>query len=181
MSSMDNFPSPQQIPHPKTDEASAYFFTYVKQVEGDDAMQAFQQQYFSSLNFYKDIPQEKWDYRYAEGKWTIKEILQHVIDSERVFAYRALRIARGDDKPLAGFDQDPYVTTSGASERSALSLIDEYKTVRLATYSLFENIPSEHLGNLGIADGASVSCRALAWIIIGHEIHHIKVIRDLYL
>lgn len=181
MSFMDSFPSTLSIPRPEHEEATSYFFRYIDQVEGNDALSALQQQYFTALNFYKDLPSEKWDYRYEEGKWSIKQLLLHVLDAERIFAYRALRIARGDKTPMAGFNENNYADISGADQRSALSLIEEYKTVRLATYSLFENLPKDQLNNLGMANDASVSCRALAWMIAGHEKHHLTIIRERYL
>ncbi|MDX1684735.1 MAG: DinB family protein [Saprospiraceae bacterium] len=181
MNSTDSLSAVRVIPRPKTEEAAAYYFKYIEEVEGNDGMQALQNQYFSALNFFKSIPEKKWSYRYQQDKWSIKQVLLHLIDAERVFAYRALRIGRGDDNPIQGFDHEEYIKTCGADDRSPISLIEEYKTVRLSTYSLFENIPSSALTNFGIANDHSVSCRALAWIIAGHENHHIRILKERYL
>ncbi|MHB1050703.1 MAG: DinB family protein [Bacteroidota bacterium] len=120
-------------------------------------------------------------YRYAPGKWTIKEILLHIIDSERVFVYRALRIARNDATPLAGYDQDPYVAASGANERSMESLLEEYTHTRRSTLSFFSSLSGDAWMRSGTANNKSVTVRALAYIIAGHELHHLKIINGKYL
>ena len=173
---MDNIGGPVTIARPDSDESAAYYFRYIDQVSGLDALEGLQSQYFTTLNFLKSIPEDGWNYRYEDGKWSIKEVVGHLMDAERVFAYRALRVGRKDKTPLPGFDQDPYVPNSGHHDRTALSLIEEYKTVREATYSLFENLSEEALLEIGEASGSPISCRALAWIILGHEVHHIKVL-----
>ena len=181
MSSMDNNAGPVTIARPESHESAAYYFRYIDQVSGTDALDRLQSQYFTTLNFLKAIPEDKWSYRYQEDKWSIKEVLGHLMDAERVFAYRALRVGRKDKTPLPGFDQDLYVPSSGHHDRTPLSLIEEYKTVREATYSLFENLPAATLLEIGEASDNPISCRALAWIILGHEIHHIKVLSERYL
>jgi len=132
-------------------------------------------------DFYKAIPKNKLDYVYEKGKWTIKEILLHLIDAERVFAYRALRISRQDKTELAGFDQDDYVTTGNAVNRSIESLISEYKSVRQSTISLFNSFSDNDLKAIGTASGSIVSVRAIGHIIIGHENHHRQIIEERYL
>lgn len=178
---MDNISGPSVIARPGSNESAAYYFRYIDQVSGEDALEALQSQYFTTLNFLKSIPDDKWSYRYQADKWSIKEVIGHLMDAERVFAYRALRVGRQDKTPLPGFDQDLYVPSSGHHERTALSLIEEYKTVREATYSLFENLSEEALLEIGEASGSPISCRALAWIVLGHEVHHIKVLTERYL
>jgi len=131
--------------------------------------------------FFLSLTPEQWMHRYAEGKWTIKEILLHIIDDERIYAYRALRIARNDTTPLPGFDQDPYVVTSKANERSVESLLDEYTTVRNATLSLFENLPNDAWMRSGTANNHSVTVRALIYHLAGHELHHLNIIKEKYL
>src|SRR5690606_27112498 len=123
----------------------------------------------------------KLDYRYAQDKWTIKEILLHLIDTERVFAYRAMCIARKDLTELPGFDQDAFVVHSHANERSVESLLSEYRNVRMATVSLFDSFDLRGLEQIGVANGSDLSVRAIVFIIIGHENHHLQIIKERYL
>ena len=177
---MDKFPSQLQIPRPESNEASSFYFKYIDQIEGDNALDAMQRQYFMATNFYQKLPESKWAFRYEEGKWSIKQVLLHVIDTERVFNYRAMRIARGDTTPMPGFSENSYADHSRADDRSPISLIEEYKSVRMSTYSFFENLSPDVLNFHGIANDYSVSCRALAWILAGHEFHHLNVIQERY-
>lgn len=121
------------------------------------------------------------NFRYAKGKWTIKEILMHLIDEERIYAYFALRFARGDSTPLSGFDQDTYVLSSNSNDRNIENLLEEYKFLRQATISLFSNIPGESLTKGELANDHYVSLRALVYHLAGHELHHIKIIKEKYL
>ncbi len=133
------------------------------------------------------LPEEKLYFRYAKGKWTIKEILVHLIDDERIFAYRALRYARNDSTPLHGFDQDDYAKYSMANERTLDSIFDEYETVRKATLSLFQNLPEESFMRKGSGietDGSIVNertVRGLAYHLAGHELRHFNIIKEKYL
>ena len=120
-------------------------------------------------------------YQYATGKWTSKEILLHIIDSERVFVYRTLRIARNDATPLAGYDQDPYVAASGANDRSMENLLEEYTHTRRSTLSFFSSLSGDAWMRRGTANNTPVTVRALAYIIAGHELHHLKIINEKYL
>jgi uncharacterized damage-inducible protein DinB len=124
---------------------------------------------------------DKFDYQYSEGKWTIKEIIQHLIDSERVFSYRALRISRNDNTPLPGFDENYYVANSNGKERSLQSLLTEMAVVRQSTLSLFNSFSEEQLTKIGIASNREVSVRAIGFIIIGHQKHHQKIFEERYL
>lgn len=133
------------------------------------------------VDFLQSIPEEKHEYRYAEAKWTIKEVVQHIIDTERIFSYRALCIARQDTTSFPGYDQDAYVPPSKANERTFQSLVNEYQAVRLATSILFDSFSKEMLLEVGTASNSPVSVRALGLILIGHEIHHCEVIRERYL
>lgn len=127
------------------------------------------------------IPEENMNFAYAEGKWTIKELMLHIIDAERVFQYRALRFLRGDSTNLPGFEQDDYVPASNAHERSKESLLDEYDLIRKSTLKLYENAKPNQLSFVGTASGGPMSARALGFIIIGHETHHAKIIKERYL
>ena len=131
--------------------------------------------------FLLELPEAKWDYAYGPGKWTLKEVLQHIIDTERVFAYRLLRISRGDKTPLPGFDENEYVNMSNARDRDPDALIDEYINVRRSTISLIDSLPNDVLLKMGTASDHPISVRALVYIIAGHEQHHLSIIRERYL
>jgi hypothetical protein len=127
------------------------------------------------------LPEEVGDHRYAEGKWSIKELLVHLTDTERIFANRALRSARGDKTPLPGFEQDDYVPTSAADGRSLDSIMEERNAVRLSTILLFKSFHHNVLGHIGQADGKPMSVRAIGYILAGHDLHHLQVINERYL
>jgi hypothetical protein len=135
----------------------------------------------ATVLFLESIPEEKLESRYQEGKWTIKEIIQHLIDTERVFAYRALCIARKDKTLFPGYDQDAYVVSCEANKRSMSSLMNEYKTVRLASIIMFESFSYGMLTRIGVASNSNLSPRAVAFITIGHENHHCEIIKERYL
>ncbi|GGW63135.1 DinB family protein [Winogradskyella epiphytica] len=133
------------------------------------------------MSFYSSIPYEKHNYAYAMGKWTIKDILLHTIDTERIFAYRALRIARRDKTPMVGFEQDNYVSNGFANNRTMEDLLDEYQSMRHSTITLFQGFSSSALLEIGEASGCPFSVRALGYMIVGHENHHIQIIEERYL
>ena len=162
-------------------EFNPYYSSYVNKVTGSTVADILQNGLASSLAFYKSIPEDKWSFSYAEGKWTIKEILLHLIDAERVFAYRTLCVSRKEELELPGFDHDEYLKNSNANSRSIESLIEEYEAVRKASISLFKSFGEETLNFLGVANGSPISVRALAYIIAGHELHHNGVIKERYL
>ena len=166
---------------PQAHEYGAFYQTYVSKVGQDDVLQALQEGQHATLAFFKNLPAEKWDYRYAPGKWSIKELLQHVVDGERVFAYRALRIARNDRTPLPGFDENDYAAASHADLRTPESLMAEYEAVRTATVLMYHSFTEEDLGRIGTASNYPASPLAIGFIIAGHEQHHIGVIKERYL
>ncbi|WP_299677690.1 DinB family protein [uncultured Dokdonia sp.] len=133
------------------------------------------------LSFFKDIPAEKLSYRYDVGKWTPKEVLMHIIDTERIFAYRALRFARKDTVDLLGFDQNNFIPPSKADSRTIESLLEEYEAVRNATIVLFKNFDDTMLKEIGTGSGSKMSVRALGFITVGHEKHHVSLIKERYL
>ena len=135
----------------------------------------------STRIFIESIPRDRLLHRYAEGKWTIKEILGHVTDDERIYSYRALRFARNDSVELPGFDQERYAEYSGANNRGINDLLDEFTLVRQSTIALFKSLNDAAFMSSGIADGKRVSVRALAYHIAGHELRHIDIIRERYL
>mgnify|MGYP003608972252 CR=1 FL=1 len=133
------------------------------------------------IRFVQNIPMEKFDYRYAEGKWTIKEIIQHIIDAERIFSYRVLRISRNDLIPLAGFDENHYNDNTNANARNLQDLLTELATARQSTIQLFKSLSHEQLQLVGLVSNASISVRAIGFMIIGHQKHHQDVFEQLYL
>lgn len=164
-----------------TNEYGPYYKGYIDLAGNDLLITGLTKSMYRHLNLFSSISEDKMNYAYAEGKWTIKELIVHLIDCERVFAYRALRCARNDKTDLPGFDQDDYVTTSEANNRSKASLIEEYESVRKSTIAMFRSFTDEMLTQVGTANGNPMSPRALGFIIIGHEKHHAKIIRERYL
>lgn len=129
----------------------------------------------------KNLPEEKLNYRYQEGKWTIKELVQHIIDAERVLSYRALRFSRNDATDLPGFDEDWYVDNSNGNDRSINDLLQEFTNVRNASINLFKSFNEEMFPLKGSINGSDMSVRALGFIIAGHQMHHLKMIKEKYL
>jgi uncharacterized damage-inducible protein DinB len=169
------------IGRPEPAEAAAYYFTYIDKVTGDDAKSAIRNQLDEALAFFSGISEGKSRYRYAPEKWSIRQTLNHVADTERVFAFRALWFARGFENLLPSFDQDIAVSAAAADTIPWAAHIEEFQRVRLATISLFEHTPPEAWTRAGIASGNRVTVRALAFIIAGHLTHHIKIVRERYL
>lgn len=165
----------------KSDEYIPYFKGYIDLAVDVELIPGLISGLNTNLDFYKSIIDSKLDYRYAKGKWSIKEIISHLIDTERIFCYRALRFARQDKTALLGFNENDYVDVSNASNRSLDSLLKEYESVRQATLTLFKSFDNQTLKSKGIAGAGEVSVRALGFLIIGHEIHHNNVIKRLYL
>ena len=166
---------------PETHESSDYFKTYTRKVEGSDALQTLIDAQSTTTDFLKNLSEAQWNHRYEAGKWSIKEVLLHILDTERVFAYRALRVARNDQTQLPGFDQDDYFPYIYADSRSTESIIEEYNTIRSATITLFKNMNDEGLSFIGTASDNPFSARAAMFIIAGHEIHHLNIIKERYL
>lgn len=162
-------------------EYNPYYQPYIDKANNLTLKEGLMTNHESVITFLGSIPEAKLDFRYADGKWTIKEIVLHLIDTERIFAYRALRIARADKTALPGFDQDEYVPTSLANERIFDSILSEYKAVRSATIALFDSFNDDTLKRIGTASNSSLSVRAAGFITIGHENHHCEVIRNRYL
>lgn len=160
------------------DEITAYYLGLVPEGELIDLMKKHRE---FCTEFFKNIPEDKWAYRYAPDKWTIQEVLQHMIDVERIFAYRALRFARNDQTSLPGFEVNDYVPPSKAHQRSPEDMIQEYYFLKGANILLFKGFDSEMLLRQGTASGFEISVRAIGFKLIGHEIHHMKIIVERYL
>lgn len=163
-------------------EYDAYYSRYITKLpETLDLRSGFLQGKKDTMDFFKAIPQDKWEYRYAPDKWTIKQVLQHLIDTERIFAYRTFRIARRDKTALAPFDQNIYMEPSAAHQKSSHQLLEEYRLVRESTISLVNSLSNDDLCAVGVSSGTPMSAGAAAFTIIGHDIWHIEIIKERYL
>lgn len=166
----------------KPDEFSGHFSTYINQVSDEYALlEELEISVHRLIKFVQNIPMDKFDYRYAADKWTIKDILQHIIDAERIFTYRALRFARNDKTALPGFDENDYANQTDATKRSIQDLLTELAVVRQATLSLFKSFSNDELLRIGIASNNQMSVRALGFTIIGHQNHHLRIFEERYL
>jgi hypothetical protein len=167
---------------PEAGEFADYALADIELVAGDDAIDALQRQAREVVALFGYLGEERIKgLTYAPGKWTLKEVLGHLIDDERIFAYRALCVARGDARSLPGFEEKDYVAAADFELRSLASLLDEYRAVRIATLALFESLPESAWQRLGMVNGYSASPRGLAFHIAGHELHHLVVVREKYL
>ncbi|MGA2739817.1 MAG: DinB family protein [Bryobacteraceae bacterium] len=173
--------STQAVAAPDPSEYAAYYGKYITLVGGNDVVSALEDQPRETLALLSGLSEQQGDYRYAPGKWSVKEMLGHVIDAERVFAYRALRFARNDGTPLASFEQDDYVRAGGFGERRLADLIEEFVCVRRASVWLFRELSPEAWMRQGVASGNPVSVRAVAYIIAGHELHHRTILKEKYI
>ena len=169
------------LKRPEAKESSNYYILYVDQVDGNDFLKVLEEAMPKTVDFLNSLDAAKWDYRYADGKWSIKEVLLHMFDTERIMAYRALRIARNDKAPLQGFEQDEYIPFVDAENRSPESIIEEYKAVRKATIEMFRYFNDDMLNRVGTASGNPFTSRALGFVIAGHEAHHLKIVKERYL
>jgi len=169
------------FPRPASDEYGPRYDGYISKVRDGDIIEILREQGEAMRGLFARVPAERGLYAYAPGKWTLNEMLQHVVDAERVFSYRALRFARGDTAPLHGFEQDDWVPQSGANERGLANVVAEFVAVRGATVALFEGIPANAWNRRGTASGLSVSVRALAFKCAGHALHHEGIANERYL
>lgn len=165
-------PDLERIPH--------FYHKYINLVEGADLNLLFKQNQATIGDFLAAIPEEKWNFRYAEGKWSIKELVQHLIDTDRIFSYRALCIARGETASLPGFDEKPYAAASQADQRAKESLLHELKTVQESTALLFQSFTDDQLERFGTANNNPIQVRAIGFISIGHMLHHKNVLQEKY-
>lgn len=166
---------------PDRTEAAPYYFTYIDQVEGDAPVRAIESQLDECLALFRKISEDKSLHRYSPEKWSIRQVLNHVTDTERSFAFRALWFARGFQTPLPGYDQNIAAAGAEADRIAWAAHVEEFRHVRLATISLFENLPEEAWLRRGIASDNPFTVRALAFLVAGHLTHHLKIIRERYL
>jgi uncharacterized damage-inducible protein DinB len=168
------------IPRPGSETFPPYYGTYVSQVPGDDVLPVLKAARESTPRFLATIPESRAGFRYAEGKWSVREIIGHLSDAERIFAYRLLRFARADETPLSGFDENQYVPAGGFERRTLADVTAEFAAVRDASLALVQSLDQMALARSGLANGKRIGVAALAWVIAGHEIHHLRVLRERY-
>lgn len=166
---------------PEAKEYAPYYGIYISLVEGDDVLSALKEHMPETQEILAGISEEKGLFRYAEDKWSVKELVGHLIDTERIMAYRALRFARNDQTELEGFEQNDYIANSNFDDCSLSDLAREFELVREANIMMFQNFSEDAWSRTGIASNNEVSVRALAYIIAGHELHHMKILRERYL
>lgn len=169
------------IAKPAPADYAPYFSRYIDLVTSDDIITTLQEQMFGTIALLRGLSEGQGDLRYAPEKWSVKELIGHIIDTERIFAYRALRFARGDRTALAGFEQDDYITHGNFAARTLADLTEEYETVRRATLTLFRPLDAEAWQRRGVANDWEMSAQAAAYAIAGHELHHLKILRERYL
>jgi len=169
------------ISRPDATEYAPYYGRYIDLVPEGDLIITLSQQINDTSALLRGIPEPQAETRYEPGKWSIKEMTGHLVDTERIMSYRALRIARADETPLPGFEQDDYVRAANFDARTLAHLLEEYLAVRAATLALFRNLDAAAIARRGMANNVPVTVRALAYIIAGHERHHVNVLRTKYL
>lgn len=168
------------ISRPQPGEYNPYYDRYISLVKSDDIVPVLEKQAPETIALLKSAG-AKADFRYEPGKWSVKEVLGHVNDTERIMTYRAVRIARGDKTPIEGFEQDDYIRGGNFSQRTLADLIDEFAAIRQATLAFFRHLDSEAAARIGTANKDAISVRALSFIIAGHELHHRRILQEKYL
>ena len=169
------------MPRPAIEEYGAYFQRYINYPVGNDAREILTQSLQPLEQFLAAIPADKANYAYARGKWTVKQLLQHMIDTERVFAYRGMCISRGEQQPLPGFDENTYAENATAGNRNLDDLTEELLLVRQTSIMLYKFMDDESLYRFGTASGHPITPNAIAFILVGHVMHHQKILTERYL
>ena len=172
--------TPVSIPRPAADEAAPYYHGYIAKVSGENVGEQLTDQLAEVERLFGALDDAAALARYAPGKWSVKEVLGHLTDVERIFSYRLLRISRGDVTPLPGFDENAYVPPARFDERPLRDLTSEFRAVRLSSVALVNGLPSTSWSRSGHASGKPVSARALVYIMVGHVSHHLGVLRERY-
>lgn len=166
---------------PAEDEYAPYYSKYIALVPPSDIIDTLGRQIAETTAFLRSLPESKGDHAYAPGKWSIRQVIGHLSDAERVFGYRAMRFARADTTPVPGFDENTYVDHAGFAHRTLDDLISEFEYLRRSSICLFNGLDEEAMSRRGTANDNEVSVRALAFIMAGHELHHLDIIRTRYL
>ena len=165
---------------PAETDYDPYYAPYLALVEEEDVLEAIEQQSYQTQKLLSCVEEARGAHRYAEGKWSIKELMGHVCDAERVFGYRLMAVGRGEVRSLPGFDENSYVASGAFDEWKLADLVEQYAHLRRANLLLLRNLPEEAWNRRGVANEKPVTARALAWILVGHERHHMKVLREKY-
>jgi hypothetical protein len=168
------------IGRPQPGEYAPYYDRYISLVSGDNILDVLDDERRKFILLLSGRSEADGNFRYAPDKWSVKELLGHINDCERIFAYRALRIARGDQTPIEGFEQDDYVRNADFNRRTLEEMVEDYIAVRRATVSLFRNLPPEAWSRRGVANNNEVSVRAIAYSIAGHDLHHRRILEERY-
>jgi len=171
----------RSLPRPAPDDAASYYFTYIDQVPPGDVLEVLAGGVADTRRLLAGLDAAGEQHRYAADKWSVAEVIGHVLDTERVFGYRAFHIARGDAAPLPGMDQDAYAATAGAARRPLADLLDELAAVRDGNLRLFRGLDAEAWERTGTASGVVFRVRAIPFILAGHEIHHRRILAERYL
>ncbi len=166
---------------PTSTEHAAYFSRYIDLTRGANYLQLLQDSGDELMRLYASIDEEKGLYAYADGKWTLKEVLQHIIDTDAIFAYRALSLSRFEEHALMGYNHDKYAQNSGANERSIKDMLEDFKHMRAYLNGFFKGLNEQQLSHNGVVNGNATSTLAIAFIVSGHVLHHINIIRERYL
>ncbi|MBS1842515.1 MAG: DinB family protein [Acidobacteria bacterium] len=173
-------PKRAPVRRPQPDEYPSFFEKYVSLIQSDDIVGTLEAQRVQMVQLLGARSEREGNFRYAPGKWSVKEIIGHLSDAERIFAYRALRIARGDETPLSAFEQDDYIVTGKFNERTLADLAAEFLSVRMATMTMVQSFTEEAWGRRGTASEHPVTVRAMGYVIAGHEMHHRKILDERY-
>ncbi len=166
---------------PKPGDYAQYYERYISEIKGSNILKVLESQLSETIVFLKSVPEEKGSHKYAEGKWTVKEVIGHFTDTERIFAYRALCFARGEAKILPGFEQDDYVSSGKFNAKPLSDLINEFRLVRESNLVLFKSFDADSLAKAGYVDENRITVSAILFIIAGHTKHHLKIIKEKYL
>ena len=169
------------IAKPNVNEFDPYYGRYIDLIPDGSVLEMFDRQHDTTMSLLRGIKEDRGTHRYAPGKWSIKEVVGHVMDFERIFAYRALRFARADRTPIPGAEQDDYVASANFDRRSLFDIASEFHHLRQATLLMFRGFDEDALGRIGTANGVEISVRALAYVMAGHERHHMDIIKSTYL
>lgn len=166
---------------PEKNEYAPYYEHYIRRVPEGDIIEILTRQMEKTQQFIKTIPPDKENYRYAQGKWSVKEVFGHLVDTERIFAYRAVCFSRNDKTPLPSFEQDDYITEANFSQRSLEDIAEEFRLLRQSNIVLFRSFDEELLLRKGIASGVEFTVRTIPYIVAGHELHHRQILQERYL
>ena len=169
------------IQRPQPSEYDPYYERYISLVKGEDMGATLQKQAQQTRDLLGKLTTEQSEFRYAAGKWSVKEVLGHMNDTERIMSYRVLRIARGDQTPIEGYEQDDYVAAGKFSRRTMDNLLQEFMTIRNATIQLIRHLDEETATRRGTANNKPISARAVVYVIAGHELHHRRILEEKYL